>query len=257
MLKAKRQDRGFTLVELLVVVGIIALLIGVLLPALNRARETSFRVACASNMHVVGVGVVMFEDANKGVMPRPPVIGMVASDDGVYWQPARRAEIGVNGLGPYLKLRDGSFEILRCPGDAEAKTREGSGKYPFTFSFNDNMNGTGIAAVRKVGQVRQPADKILMIEENGPTLNDGSVTMWAKNGGWASVGMLGLRHDRGRRNTYPDAATAAGGIVNPSGKANVLFVDGHVAYVTRSYAHSKFRVLPDAGMFAEQPELGP
>ncbi len=58
--------RGFTLIEVLVVVAIIALLISILLPSLAQAREMSRRTVCATRLHNMGVAVNTYADANKG-----------------------------------------------------------------------------------------------------------------------------------------------------------------------------------------------
>ena len=61
--------RAFTLVELLVVVGIIAILMAILLPSLNAARERAKRIACANNIRTFGQAVQIYANQNKGKVP--------------------------------------------------------------------------------------------------------------------------------------------------------------------------------------------
>ncbi|CAN5583272.1 hypothetical protein BH09PLA1_BH09PLA1_08290 [soil metagenome] len=65
----RRNSRAFTLVELLVVIGIIAVLIGVLLPALNKARQSANNIKCMANLRSIGQAINIYATVSKGVLP--------------------------------------------------------------------------------------------------------------------------------------------------------------------------------------------
>ena len=64
-----RRRMGFTLVELLVVIGIIVVLIGILMPAISRAREKANRTKCLANLRTLGQAMVMYANNSKGWLP--------------------------------------------------------------------------------------------------------------------------------------------------------------------------------------------
>jgi prepilin-type N-terminal cleavage/methylation domain-containing protein len=61
--------KAFTLVELLVVIGIIALLISILLPSLNKARDAAKKITCGSNLHNIGIAIHNYASNNRGMSP--------------------------------------------------------------------------------------------------------------------------------------------------------------------------------------------
>lgn len=92
---------AFTLVELLVVIGIIALLISILLPALNKARETARQAQCLSNQRQIGIVLNMYANEHKGFLP-------AQYPDSIRWLAKPTREI----LDRYLQGTEGVFY---CP----------------------------------------------------------------------------------------------------------------------------------------------
>src|SRR3954463_11848548 len=64
-----KRMRAFTLIELMVVIGIIALLIGIMLPTITRVRESAKAVACAAQLRQIGQAIISYSGANNGLLP--------------------------------------------------------------------------------------------------------------------------------------------------------------------------------------------
>jgi len=160
-----RLSRGFTLVELLVVVGIIAVLLGILLPTLTRAQAEAQRISCASNLKQIVTAWLLYANDNHGyVCPGrdytascPQVLGSNPSAPGQYfwkfWDGQQDEYYGPTDLRGYdaskgfLSPYTGSQALTACPSWVTLLPNNGQLGYGYNwiyFSYFDgNPNGTG------------------------------------------------------------------------------------------------------------------
>jgi len=114
-----RRRTGFTLVELLVVIGIIALLVSILLPALNKARESANSVRCMSQLRQIGLAIRMYANDNKDHFPIAPNSTNISWDDllsGYDGRNLTQAQMEASGLGRDTDPMNLN-EIYGCPSD--------------------------------------------------------------------------------------------------------------------------------------------
>src|SRR4051794_3189456 len=109
--RSQRLRLGFTLVELLVVIGIIAVLISVLLPALSRARQQANTVRCASNIRQIMMGFHFYANENKGLLPAQRLPGQFDWSRNIL--AALVGERNMNGA----QAKGGNYDYFRCPLD--------------------------------------------------------------------------------------------------------------------------------------------
>jgi len=165
-----RIKRGFTLLELLVVISIIGILVGILLPVLSAARSRASKVACMANLRQVGMGIQSYVAANKDFYPRarympPPFLS--ADPD-----PPLNTLIDFYLLnGSEGKAR----EVYKCPSDSQAFALSG-----MSYMYQTGQGGDTFAEFFLVKYFNWPASKIVIARDfDGGTfdIEGGQVTI--------------------------------------------------------------------------------
>ncbi len=228
---------AFTLLELLVVIGIIGILASLMFAGLARSKEKARSVACLGHLKQLGLAFTLYLDENNSNFPAPGSKTLMGPlpEDWIYWQVARDPK--QSALAPYVASGYFATNLFRCPSDGAARELERGNRStdPYIYSYsmtsylvtNEVNQGTSLALDSagnylpfNAASVRNPSGKILLAEEERDAPPDG-----LNDGRWVPIlNPLTTRHN---------------------GKGNVTFIDGHVETVLPKFALNPTNSLPE------------
>ena len=242
------RSRGFTLIELLVVIAIIALLMSLLIPALDAARLRAQDLLCASNLRNIGLALLLYLDDNDGVTQEaweqqshwPAGTHADFSNRFVWDDPATGKLISIYEWDAYCahqvfypqKQRD----IFGCPAFKDVASKVIYADLDPSLVNQAAFGLNAYASYRRVNEIRRPAQFIFCTDHVETRVEQGSVDMFHNDG----PGTMNLTHFR-EPTSYDNRhvwyrgifrhAVKKSGDYETGGYANVLWIDGHVSRI--------------------------
>ena len=232
------KRRAFTLAEILIVVGIIAVLIGFLLVVTRKGGEAARKVACASNLRQLAAAFTSYAQDNEGRYPGAAEIFQTLREDWIYWDDPRGTFRALNRspIAKYLGKGDVAA-ILRCPSDdvGVRPKQTGAIPYAYSYSFNYLFSSTrpkNLGPLLRLSSVVDPSRKMMVLDEDIASIDDGAWKPYVFNG--SNETFLAIRHDKKREGWEKQTGVSPLERIDRNDRGNVAFADGHVDFVPRA-----------------------